>query len=162
MLTTALRLTRVTGSDYLGVSAVAAAALRQMREDVLAPEVFGCLQQATATNPGSLAELCRDYLADARQTLELLRQDLIDRDSERVRAHAHYLKGSSQVLGAKEVAKYCLALEGAAKKADFTNAKELVRSTTAAIEAAQAEMAARLGIRIGSVDEPQIKRDELL
>jgi HPt (histidine-containing phosphotransfer) domain-containing protein len=99
-----------------------------MREDLLAPEVFGCLQQAMASDPRGLADLCRDYLADARRTLELLQQDLLRNDAEKLRLHAHYLKGSSQVIGAIGVAQCCAALEEAVKNDDIRNFEELFGS----------------------------------
>jgi HPt (histidine-containing phosphotransfer) domain-containing protein len=130
-----------------------------MNDDVLAPEVFGRLQQAMAGDLGGLADLCRDYLVDARRTVRLLEGDLLDRNIEQLRVHAHYLKGSSQMIGSKDVARCCAALEVAAKDADLTQIDELVKSVTAAIESAQREMVARLGIAIAVNVEPLGKGD---
>jgi HPt (histidine-containing phosphotransfer) domain-containing protein len=138
----------------MGTTPAAAAAVTTMKEDVLAPEVFGCLQQAMAQDSEGLVELCRDYLADARRTLECLHKDLLHRDAEQLCVHAHYLKGSSQVMGTKAVAQCCITIEGAARSGDFVSVKKLLSSARVAIDAAQAEMAARLGAPIVPIDKP--------
>lgn len=148
-------MTEVTGSDYLWNTQWACRGLfATMKEDVLVPEVFGCIQQAMATDPRGLVELCNDYLVDARKTLELLREDLRRRDAEQLRTHAHYLKGSSQVIGTKRIAACCVVLESPSNPMDVEGVTELLKAMEAAIEQAKTEMAARVGTAIASLGEP--------
>lgn len=125
-----------------------------MKEDVLAPEVFGCLQQAMSTDLRGLVELCREYLADARRTVDQLQKELVANDTEQMRMHAHYLKGSSQVLGARGVAQCCMALEDATRYGDFRHLDELIRSTVVAVNAAEMEMEARIGTSLNRAGDP--------
>jgi HPt (histidine-containing phosphotransfer) domain-containing protein len=125
-----------------------------MNEEVLVPEVFGCLQKAMANDPSGLAELCRDYLAEARDTLKLLRQDLAAGDFDGIRNHAHYLKGGSQVIGTKVIAQCCTALEDASKRKDPARAHELVDAVAIAIDAAQTEIGLRIGRPMNPAGKP--------
>lgn len=124
-----------------------------MNEDVLASEVFGCLQRAMATDPRGLADLCRDYLAEARQTLKSLQQSLTDSDLETLRSQAHFLKGGSQVIGTKAVAQCCTALEEAVRCRDLANAQEILTRMAAAIDTAKTEIGLRIGVPMNSADE---------
>ena len=56
----------------------------------------------TASRPAELVELCREFLTEARLTLAQLRNTFTLKQSEELRNRAHYLKGSSMVMGAAE------------------------------------------------------------
>jgi HPt (histidine-containing phosphotransfer) domain-containing protein len=79
--------------------------------EVLNRDIFSRLQQATATQPGVLAELCHDYVAEARSTISQLRNALAQGNAAEVRERAHYLKGSSMMLGAQQLSQTCATLE---------------------------------------------------
>jgi len=79
--------------------------------EVLNRDVFGRLQQATATQPGVLAELCREYVAEARSTISQLDNALAQGNAAEFRERAHYLKGSSMMLGAQQLSQTCATLE---------------------------------------------------
>ena len=87
--------------------------------DSLAPDVFERLQKAAAADPEELAALCRDYLAEARRTLAHLRSALAQKDATRFRDRAHYLRGSSLVIGATAVARCCASWNRWAVTASF-------------------------------------------
>lgn len=79
--------------------------------EVLNRDVFSRLQHATATQPGVLAELCREYVVEARSTISQLRNALAQGNAADVRERAHYLKGSSMMLGAQQLSQTCATLE---------------------------------------------------
>jgi HPt (histidine-containing phosphotransfer) domain-containing protein len=79
--------------------------------EVLSRDIFGRLQQATATQPGVLAELCHDYVTEARSTITQLRAALAEGNAVEFRERAHYLKGSSMMLGAQQLSQTCATLE---------------------------------------------------
>ena len=114
-------------------------------DEPLAPDVFDRLLKATAADPAELAGLCRDYLAEARQTLARLSSALAQRDAVQLRDRAHYLRGSSLVLGATVVARCCAALEQMGRKSELRDAAPLLDQASAALDAVQAELAKRLG-----------------
>ncbi len=93
--------------DNLSVCGVTSAPV----SEVLDRDIFSRLQQATATQPGVLAELCRDYVAEARSTLSQLGNALAQGNAAEVRERAHYLKGSSMMLGAQQLSQTCATLE---------------------------------------------------
>ena len=126
-----------------------------MSENVLAPEVFDRLQQAMADDPGGLADLYRQYLTEAGRTLQLqLRNAFVQKDGEMLRRHAHYLKGSSQVVGVPEVARRCAVLEELGSRADFGQAEQALATTSAAIATAQQELVRRLGALVIPAEDP--------
>jgi HPt (histidine-containing phosphotransfer) domain-containing protein len=114
-------------------------------EDSIAPGVFDRLQQATAADPSSVAELYRDYLVDARSALLELRGALLRKHAEEFRSRAHYIKGSSLILGANLVAQYCATLEEMGRQSEFRAAGPLLDKTEAALDRVEAELTRRLG-----------------
>jgi HPt (histidine-containing phosphotransfer) domain-containing protein len=82
-----------------------------VNDGILNRDTFGRLQQATATQPGVLAELCRDYVAEARTTLSQLESALAQGNAAALSDRAHYLKGSSMMLGAQRLSQTCATLE---------------------------------------------------
>jgi HPt (histidine-containing phosphotransfer) domain-containing protein len=114
-------------------------------ENSIAPGVFDRLRQATAADPASVAELYRDYLADARSALLQLGNALRRKQAEEFRSRAHYVKGSSLILGANLVAQYCATLEEMGRQSEFSGAQQLLDKTAAAIDRVEAELLRRLG-----------------
>ena len=116
-----------------------------MTDETIAPDVFERLQKAVTADPGELAGLCRDYLAEARRTLAHLRSALAQKDAEEFRDRAHYLRGSSLVIGATAVARCCAGLEHIGRNAELSDAAPLLDQTAEALDVLQAELAKRLG-----------------
>src|SRR5271167_3828976 len=88
---------------------------RIVTDNLIAPDAFEQLKRATVSRPGELVELCREYLTEARQTLAQLRNAFTLKQAEELRSRAHYLKGSSMLLGAVYVTKCCASLEAMGK-----------------------------------------------
>ena len=103
------------------------------------------MQKATTSNPAELTGLYRDYLAEGRQALAQLRGTLARKDAERFRERAHYLRGSSLIVGASVVARCCANLELIGRNSEFRDATRLLDQTSAALDAIEAELARRLG-----------------
>jgi len=114
-------------------------------ERVISTDIFGRLQQATAGTPGVLAELCRDYVAEARNTISQLQAALAQDDPAQVRERAHYLKGSSLMLGARELAQRCATLEQMGRDSDLRMAAAALERVVAALQAVEAELAEEIG-----------------
>ena len=116
-----------------------------MSESVISREIFGRLQQATASTPNVLAELCRDYIAEARNTISQLQEALARGDAPQVRERAHYLKGSSMMIGAKDLTQCCANLERMGRDSDLSAAAPELKRTGAALKAVEAELSQELG-----------------
>ena len=84
--------------------------------------------------------------------MEHLRSALAQQDARRVRDRAHYLRGSSLVLGATVVARCCLALEEMGRNSELRDAAPLLDQISGALEAVQTELAHRLGESVIPVD----------
>jgi HPt (histidine-containing phosphotransfer) domain-containing protein len=121
-------------------------------EDSIAPDVFDRLQRAAAADPEELAGLCRDYLAEARRTVTHLHSALVQKDAGRFRDRAHYLRGSSLVIGATAVARCCAALEQMGRNSQLHDAAALLDQASKALDAVQAELARRLGQSVVPVE----------
>jgi len=116
-----------------------------MPEKAISREIFERLQQATAGNPETLTELCRDYVAEARASISRLRAALAEGDAREFRERAHYLKGSSMMLGARDLSQCCAMLEEMARNGRLAEAENALQQATAALQAVEAELAERLG-----------------
>jgi histidine phosphotransfer protein HptB len=103
-------------------------------QGVLNRDIFARLQQATVGQPDVLAELCRDYLVDARTTVAQLREALAKGDAAMVRDRAHYLKGSSMMLGAQDVSQGCAALEAMGRDSNLTEAEPALENVLTALK----------------------------
>ena len=123
-----------------------------MTDSSIASDVFDRLQKATAADPAELVGLCRDYLSEARHTLAQLRSALALLDAEQVRGRAHYLRGSSLVLGATAVAQSCATLELMGRNSDLDDAERLLGQISTALNEAEAELAKRLGPSVVPVE----------
>lgn len=105
-----------------------------MPDDVIATEVFQRLQQATVKKPAELGELCQQYLTDARAAVLELRSAVTNKQTDKILDRAHYLKGSSSMLGAKGIVKHCVALERMVSARDFAEMERAVGETAAALD----------------------------
>jgi HPt (histidine-containing phosphotransfer) domain-containing protein len=114
-------------------------------EESIASDVFQQLQKATVSDPADLAALYRDYLAEARQSFAQLRSALARNDGEQFRERAHYLRGSSLIVGATLVARCCSDLERMGRNSEFREAARLLDQTSAALATVEAELARKLG-----------------
>lgn len=97
-------------------------------------DIFSRLEDATANQPQVLAELCRDYLTEARATVVQLREALKRGDAAAVRERAHYLKGSSMMLGAQEVSEVCGTLEAMGRDANLNGAGPVLEKVVEALK----------------------------
>jgi HPt (histidine-containing phosphotransfer) domain-containing protein len=116
-----------------------------MAEMVLARETFERLRQATAGDPDTLAELCREYVAEARLTVAKLRTALAKGDAAAVRERAHYLKGSSLMIGAKALAQCCARLEQMGRESNLGAAGAGIEEAVAELKAVEEELTRELG-----------------
>lgn len=116
-----------------------------MSEPALARDIFERLRQATANQPDVLAELCRDYVSEARITLEQIRTALAEADSRQLRERAHYLKGSSMMIGARDLSGCCGRLEQMGRDAELAGADPELERATAALKIVEAELLRELG-----------------
>jgi HPt (histidine-containing phosphotransfer) domain-containing protein len=121
-------------------------------DNPIAPDVFDRLQKATAADPAELTGLCREYLAEARHTLAQLHGAFAQQDAEQLRDRAHYLRGSSLVIGATAVAQACATLELLSRKSDLRDVERLLVETSAALNEVEAELAKRLGPAVVPVE----------
>ena len=117
-------------------------------DKLIAPDVFSRLQQATASQPGQLVELCREYLTEARQTLAQLRKAFTLKQADELRNRAHYLRGSSMLVGATRVTRCCASLEAMGKNADFSQTEQETEEMSAALDAVQQELVKTLGSEV--------------
>ncbi len=116
-----------------------------MPEVVLAREIFERLRQATAGDPSTLAELCREYVAEARLTIGKLRKALAQGDAAEFRERAHYLKGSSLMIGAKALSQCCARLEQMGRESNLGAAGAEIEEAVAELKAVEEELARQLG-----------------
>lgn len=116
-----------------------------MNQPVLARDIFDRLRQAAASNPEVLAELCRDYILEARQALSQIQAALAEGDASRLRERAHYVKGSSLMIGARQLAECCAALEQTGRDGDLSSAAPALENALTALRAVEAELSQEVG-----------------
>jgi HPt (histidine-containing phosphotransfer) domain-containing protein len=116
-----------------------------VKETPLHSVVFDQLRAAMAADPAGLAALYRDYLADAWHSFHTLRESVLQRQFTKVQERAHYLKGSSLVLGAHSVARYSTRLEDAAIANNFSELGGVLDDIQNALREVQLELVDRLG-----------------
>lgn len=116
-----------------------------MPEVILAREIFDRLRQATAGDPGTLAELCREYVAEARSTISKLRKALVQGDAAELRERAHYLKGSSLMLGARALSQCCTKLEQMGRDSNLSAAGATLDEAVTELKAVEEELTRELG-----------------
>lgn len=116
-----------------------------MADRVLKLEILERLRQATAGNSTVLEELCRDYLAEARATIAQLRDAVTQGNAIAVRERAHYLKGSSMMIGAEGLSQCCATLELMGRNSNLDAAEPALEQTMAALKEVETALAERLG-----------------
>jgi HPt (histidine-containing phosphotransfer) domain-containing protein len=109
-------------------------------DGVILPEVFERLRQATAKDPTVLVELCREYLEEARSTLVQLQDAFLVKDAKAFRERAHYLKGSSLMVGASRLSQCCATLERMGRDSDFRGGEQMLEQTMAALREVETEL----------------------
>lgn len=119
-----------------------------MQETHFNPAVFDQLQLAMKGDPEGFTALYRDYLADGWQSLQQLSEFVRQADLEAIRARAHYLKSSSLVLGAIDLAHEAAGIEEAATAGNLNGASRCLQQAERRLREAQAELAERLGAAV--------------
>ncbi|MGB8888093.1 MAG: Hpt domain-containing protein [Candidatus Korobacteraceae bacterium] len=114
-------------------------------DSVLLPEVFERLRQATAKDPAVLVDLCREYLEEARNTLAQLREAFRVKDAMALRERAHYLKGSSLMVGASRLSQCCATLERMGRDSDFRGAEPMLDDTATALREVEVRLTEQVG-----------------
>ena len=117
-------------------------------EPVITREIFDRLRQSTARTPEVLTELCRDYLMEARLTIEQLRGAVAAQDAGMLRDRAHYLKGSSMMIGAGALSHCCATLEQMGRNSEMNTAGAMLEQTISALQAVEAALAQELGTAV--------------
>jgi HPt (histidine-containing phosphotransfer) domain-containing protein len=121
------------------------AAYAHVSEPVLAREIFDRLRQATANNPEMLTELCRDYVSEARVALAQIGEALAQLNAGRLRERAHYLKGSSMMIGARELSQCCATLEQMGRDSELATGEAELARAVAALKTVEAELSQEFG-----------------
>ena len=119
-----------------------------MTETILASAVYDQLKQAMASEPDGFTELYREYLAEAWNTLRSLREAVQQQNAQEASEKAHYLKGSSLVLGARVVAQAAAVLQELALNGDARGAEAGLKQIEQALLELQAELSDRLGAAV--------------
>jgi len=131
--------------DYLLKIQIGVSTKTLVTDVVIAREVFERLRQAAVGDPSVLAELCRDYIAEARSTIVQLQKALARGKAEELRERAHYLKGSSLMIGARSLAQCCATLEQMGRDSDLRDAELVLAQTMAALKAVEEELTREVG-----------------
>lgn len=116
-----------------------------LNDEVLNRDIFDRLKSSTAAQPAVLVELCRDYLTEAQATVVQLREAMAQQNAARIRDRAHYLKGSSMMLGAREVSEACASLEMMGRSSNLAGAGSALEDIAAALQRVEAELARIVG-----------------
>ena len=114
-------------------------------DKLIASDAFERLRQMTASRPAELVEICREFLSEAGKTLAQLRNAFTLKQAEELRNRAHYLKGSSLIVGATEVTRCCASLEAMGKTGDWCEAEAVLDQLSAALQAVEQEYVKILG-----------------
>ena len=114
-------------------------------DKVLTQEIFERLRQATAKDPAVLEELCRDYLSEARVTIAQMREAVASHKGDALRDRAHYLKGSSMMMGAQALSQFCAAMERMGRESDFQEAASTLEQAVVALGAVELELKNEFG-----------------
>lgn len=116
-----------------------------MSQFLVSLEVYERLRQTMAADPSGFRELYRDYLSDAQQTIRALQSAWRSRNHEEFCFRAHYLKGSSLVLGISSVAQCCVEMEQGCRSAQPETAFHKLAEVSDLLRLVQDELLARLG-----------------
>jgi HPt (histidine-containing phosphotransfer) domain-containing protein len=101
-----------------------------------------------ASDPEGFCELYRDYLSDARQTLNSLRVACDAKNGEELHFKAHYLKSSSLVLGVPSVAQFCVELENLGRASEFAVASRKLGEFGELLNRVQSDLERKLGPQV--------------
>lgn len=114
-------------------------------DKLIASDAFERLRQMTASRPAELVEICREFLTEAGKTLAQLRNAFTLKQAEELRNRAHYLKGSSLIVGAVSVTQCCASLEAMGKTGDWSEAEAMLDQLSVALQAVEREYVKILG-----------------
>lgn len=98
-----------------------------------------------ASDPAGFCELYRDYLCDAGQALNHLHLACDQNNGDDLRFQAHYLKGSSLVLGLPAVAQLCVEIGEAGRASEFALASRKLYELGELLSRVQSDLERRLG-----------------
>jgi HPt (histidine-containing phosphotransfer) domain-containing protein len=116
-----------------------------VKETALSSAIFDQLRLAMAADPVGFANLYRDYLADAWQTLQNLQANVEEGEFSTVQPRAHSLKGSSLLFGAHVLARQAARFEDAVIATSFGDASTVLEDMLEALRDVQLELVDRLG-----------------
>ncbi len=81
------------------------------KDPSITPKAIELLNELEASQPGTMSELIRLFVADAPSLLSDLEMAHVQRDLEKVQYSAHYLRSASLALGANNLAEAALAIQ---------------------------------------------------
>lgn len=116
-----------------------------MTDNLISVDAFDRLRQMTASRPAELVEICHEFLTEAQRTLAQLRNAFTLKQAEELRNRAHYLKGSSMIVGAVGVTQCCASLEAMGKKGNLDEAEPVLDQLSAVLKAVEQEFVKILG-----------------
>jgi len=116
-----------------------------MKETPIYSAAFDQLRAAMAADPAGFAALYRDYLADAWQSFQIIRENVQQGQFATVRSRAHYVKSSSLILGAHGVARCATLIEEAAIATNFSDLGTVLALMQNELRDVQLELVNRLG-----------------
>lgn len=116
-----------------------------VKETALTSANFDQLRLAMAPDPVGFAALYREYLTDAWQALQFIRESLQKQEFYQVKVRAHSLKGSSLLLGAHVLACHAARFEDAAVATNLSESSAVLEDMQQALRDVQRELVNRLG-----------------
>jgi HPt (histidine-containing phosphotransfer) domain-containing protein len=122
-------------------------------DNLISVDTFDRLRQMTAARPAELVEICHEFLTEAQRTLAQLRNAFTLKQAEELRNRAHYLKGSSMIVGAVGVTQCCTSLEAMGKKGNLNEAEPVLEQLSGALKAVEQEFVKILGPEVLPVEE---------
>ncbi len=123
-----------------------------MTDNLISVDAFDRLRQMTASRPAELVEICHEFLTEAQRTLAQLRNAFTLKQAEELRDRAHYLKGSSMIVGAVGVTQCCTTLEAMGKKGNLDEAGPVLDQLSAVLKAVEQEFVKILGPEVLPVE----------
>jgi HPt (histidine-containing phosphotransfer) domain-containing protein len=133
------------GINYGATGRCVGSVAKLVTDQLIASDAFERLRQMTASRPVELVEICREFLTEARQTLAQLRNAFTLKQAEELRNRAHYLKGSSLIVGAIGVTRCCASLEAMGKNGNLSEAEAILDQLSAELQAVEQEYLKLLG-----------------
>jgi HPt (histidine-containing phosphotransfer) domain-containing protein len=74
-----------------------------------------------------------------------LQDAFLVKDAVAFRERAHYLKGSSMMIGAGPLSQCCATMEGMGRDSDFRGAEQILQATAEALRAVELELSGQIG-----------------